>query len=189
MNLGLFTPDSDQPLDPEEQKSTWRWATVTSLGPLRVRLDQTPDPLDSDPVNLVGPLAVGDRVWCQLVNRRIVVVGRGGGGGGVEPGPRRSLASYLTWGTVANEFTIRSIGNIREVRGAITGSLPSGTTTISSAIPSADRPSLNSFSYCYLGGGHPGAFLVRPAGTIALINQSGAARSGDHQFTLIYSVG
>jgi len=51
----------------------WRWATVTQASPLRVRLDGddaallvTPDTIGAAPV-------VGQRVWCQIVGRRVVV--------------------------------------------------------------------------------------------------------------------
>lgn len=50
----------------QREASTWRWATVTSVDPLRIRLDQDLDPLDLDPVNLAGHLTEGTRVWVQL---------------------------------------------------------------------------------------------------------------------------
>lgn len=177
-----FSPDL---MTKESQESSWRWATVTATSPLEIRLDNSPSALSSTPIDLVGGLKVGDRVWVQLVSRRVIIHGKGGGS---IPPARVPLDSYLTWGTVANEFTIMRDGYRREIRGAITGNLGTGTTTITSAIPVGDRPTLNQFAYAYLASNNPGAFLVRPTGTIALINQSGAARSGDHQFTLNYSV-
>ncbi len=66
--------------------SIWSWATVTAVGPLRVQLDGEDAPLDVTPDTLVAPLAVGARVWVQLVTnanptrryRRLVVLGRAG---------------------------------------------------------------------------------------------------------------
>lgn len=63
--------------------SMWSWATVTQASPLRVKLDGEDDPLDITPDSLVGGLAVGQRVWVQLVTnpnpahtyRRLVVLG------------------------------------------------------------------------------------------------------------------
>lgn len=177
-------------MNKESQESSWRWATVTAASPLAIRLDNSPSALSATPIDLVGGLKVGDRVWAQLVSRRVIVHGKGGGGGGGSiPPPRAPLNSYLTWGTVANEFTIQRDGYKREIRGAINGSLNGGTTTISTAIPVGDRPTLNQFNYMYVGGGFPGAILVRPNGLIALINQSGATRSGDHQFSIFYTLG
>src|SRR5690625_767074 len=62
----------DMLLEPEESRdeSTWRWATVTSVSPLRIRLDQDAAPLDGDPIDLVGGLEEGDRVWVQLHRSR-----------------------------------------------------------------------------------------------------------------------
>lgn len=56
--------------NPATESSTWKWATVTSLAPLRVRLDQEPAPLSVTPINLAGLLEVGDRVWVQMHRSR-----------------------------------------------------------------------------------------------------------------------
>lgn len=183
----LFGMDTDQDLlAPQTQKSSFKWATVTGLAPLAIRLDNSPQPLNSAPVNLAGGLSIGDRVWVQIVDRRVVILGKG-----PEPDPlRRSLASTLFWGSVSGEFTIRSLGLIREIRGAVSGNLPVGTTAITNwwALPTADRPSINALGYAYLSGGFAGGFLARPDGQMALVNQTGASRNGAHQFTLMYSV-
>ncbi len=59
------------------------WGTVTAVSPLRVRLDGDVEPLPLTPELLVSPLglAPGDRVRCELADRRVVVHGRAGGGG------------------------------------------------------------------------------------------------------------
>ena len=69
--------------------SAWEWATVTDDSPLRVQLDGESAPLDMtvSTSSLVANLAIGDRVWCQLVSnpnpqrshRRVVIHGRQGG--------------------------------------------------------------------------------------------------------------
>ena len=175
-------------MNKESQESSWRWATVTAASPLAIRLDNSPSALSATPIDLVGGLKVGDRVWVQLVSRRVVIHGKSPE---PEPNPlRRSLASTLTWGSVSGEFTIRSLGLIREIRGAISGNLPVGTTAVTNwwALPEDDRPSINALGYAYLSGGFSGGFLARPDGSMALVNQTGAARNGIHQFTLMYSV-
>lgn len=62
---------SNNPFDellykPEGPGDTWRWAVVEFLNPLVIRLDHEDDPLAGSPINLAGPLEVGDRVWVQL---------------------------------------------------------------------------------------------------------------------------
>lgn len=57
---------------PPERPDSWRWATVTAVSPLRVRLDGDTTALDLTP-DALGPVRVGDRVWCQITGRRVVV--------------------------------------------------------------------------------------------------------------------
>ena len=182
--LGDFPSDS---LGNDSQENTFRWATVESISPLAIRLDNSQTALDATPVNLAGVLKVGERVWVQLSGKRLVILGKSYT---EESYPRISLESTLTWGSVATEFTLRAIGKFREIRGSLSGSLPEGTTAVTNwwALAEEDRPSRNVFSYAYLGGNNPGAFLARPDGQMALINQSGATRSGNHQFNLMYTV-
>lgn len=51
------------------------WATVTSVDPLLIRFDTETEPMTISPVSLVNGLGVGARVWCQIRNRRVVIVG------------------------------------------------------------------------------------------------------------------
>ncbi|MGV3564220.1 MAG: hypothetical protein ACO1ON_13160 [Nocardioides sp.] len=67
--LELLLPSAPPPPDP------WQWATVTQASPLRVRLDGEPNPLPVTPESLVQGLVVGQRVWCQIRGRRVVVHG------------------------------------------------------------------------------------------------------------------
>ena len=53
----------------------FRWATVVGTRPLRVQLDGDATPLSADPVNLVGDLGRGVRVWTMSVNRRLYILG------------------------------------------------------------------------------------------------------------------
>lgn len=55
-------------------RDTYRFGTVTQTGPLRVRLDGDLAAVDSTPVDLVGDLHVGDRVWTQLHAKVLLVV-------------------------------------------------------------------------------------------------------------------
>lgn len=83
----------DNPLDfllneDRDLGDLWRWATVTELGPLRIRLDNDEEPLEGSPTTLVDPqtLEIGSRVYVQLrgsksaseqVGRRALVIGKG----------------------------------------------------------------------------------------------------------------
>lgn len=57
-------------------ESTYRWATVTQLDPLRIRLDGDSTELPLTPEALIEPsrLMVGTRVWVQFFGRRVIVV-------------------------------------------------------------------------------------------------------------------
>lgn len=80
-NLDLLIP---APLTPVVAN---RWATVTSTSPLAVRIDGEADPLPVVPIDLVGGLAVNQRVRCAFDGGQVYVVGRLGG---------RDLSGYAT---------------------------------------------------------------------------------------------
>lgn len=56
-----------------------RWGAVTQASPLRVKLDGDDTALPVTPATLVSGLTVGDRVWCLLAGRQIVILGVWGG--------------------------------------------------------------------------------------------------------------
>lgn len=72
-----------------------RWATVTSVAPLRVRFDGETDPLNLRPVDLVGA-RLGDRVWTLRAAGQLFLVGRPGGA------PSRAGIIEAFGGPVAN---------------------------------------------------------------------------------------
>lgn len=53
----------------------FRWATVTSVDPLRIQLDGDTSPLAADPTNFAGDLKPASRVWTVSVNRRLYLLG------------------------------------------------------------------------------------------------------------------
>ena len=59
---------------------TWTWATVTQATPLRIKVDGDTSALDATTDNLVGSLAVDDRVRVHLHSDGIIVTGLQGGG-------------------------------------------------------------------------------------------------------------
>ena len=58
---------------------TWTWATVTQATPLRIKVDGDTSELDATTDNLVGSLAVDDRVRVHLHSDGIIVTGLQGG--------------------------------------------------------------------------------------------------------------
>lgn len=59
-------------------KPDFRWATVTSVAPLAIRLDGDTDPLSGSPATLIPTLLVGERVMVMMQSRRATIVGRSG---------------------------------------------------------------------------------------------------------------
>ena len=58
---------------------TWTWATVTQASPLRIKVDGDTSALDATTGDLVGSLAVDDRVRVHLHSDGIIVTGIQGG--------------------------------------------------------------------------------------------------------------
>lgn len=59
---------------PAPPADTYRWATVTSINPIRIQLDGDPAPVESEPDTL-QTVAVGNRVWVQVHGRQMVILG------------------------------------------------------------------------------------------------------------------
>lgn len=68
-NLELLIPQK------QVQTDTFMWATVTSVDPLRIRLDGEADALEIEPDCLVPSITLGQRVWCQAHGRRLLILG------------------------------------------------------------------------------------------------------------------
>jgi len=76
---------------------TWTWATVTQASPLRIKVDGDTTALDATTDNLVGSLAVLDRVRVHLHADGIIVTGlQGGAGGGGGGSPEATAATPNT---------------------------------------------------------------------------------------------
>lgn len=100
--------------------TSWTWATVTALAPLRLQLDGDSAPIPITPDSLVDPLTldVGDRLRVELSDaKRIIVLGRSGG-----------ADVNVNWGALAAAANLIINGDFRvNQRGASSGtSLASG---------------------------------------------------------------
>ncbi len=85
--MTIFLPRALDPLAPPpgpltSPDSSWRWATVTAVGPVQIRYDGDSQPLGVSPQWLVAGVSplVGLRVWTQTYGRRVLVVGAAGPG-------------------------------------------------------------------------------------------------------------
>ena len=78
----------------------FKWATVTGISPLRIKLDGDTTAIPTTPDSLIDPatLAVDDRVRTELSGNRLVVLGRVGGNS-----KRTAFTpSWLNWTTPGN---------------------------------------------------------------------------------------
>lgn len=125
----------------EGTSDSWRWATVTSTNPLRIRLDQDTADLPVPPVNLAGPVSVGLRVWVQMhrarnmQGARPIIIGPG-----APPAPHipaRTIACSSpptvpsgTWMSVASGYVGRPGDS-----GNIAGGIQFGAGTLTVPVP------------------------------------------------------
>lgn len=123
-------PDIGDILLPEKKVDTdaWEWATVTQLSPLRVRFDGETTPVTVAPVDTVGKLLVGDRVWVQFHNKQFVVLGKAGGypkpydSGWIDLSVSGGFAGTFTVPSGLYGFQARQIDNTVRFRGTMTNS-------------------------------------------------------------------
>lgn len=99
---GFIVASATNPKQIAEDDSVpqFKMATVTSVSPLRVRYDNELSASPATPRNLVGTLAVGDRVRVTLHRRKIAIDGRIGGTalpGVVALGSGANLDTLLDW--------------------------------------------------------------------------------------------
>ena len=73
----FLPPTEPPPAQPQAAtESAFRWATVTTASPLRIKLDGDANQLPFVPEVLDDPtLEVNQRVWVQLYGRRVIVLG------------------------------------------------------------------------------------------------------------------
>lgn len=62
-----------------EAPPSFRWAVVTAVSPLAVRIESESDPLNGKPSTLVAGLEVNDRVFLVIAKNRATILGRAGG--------------------------------------------------------------------------------------------------------------
>lgn len=100
-NLDLLIPERP----PETDR--YVWATVTSTSPLAIRFDGEATPLGIVPNSLVKRLAIGNRVWCQVHGRRVVILGVAGGEPDSTPEPQPE-----GWETIGKMRALKRTSNL-----------------------------------------------------------------------------
>lgn len=157
----------DRIVDKLRQQPVFQWAVVTSVSPLQIRYDGATDPVAGSPASTVAGLQVGDRVWCQRIHRRDIILGKGGSDTGWQnlsinsPFAPYSPSGYLRW---------RRAGIAVELRGVITCNTAGhiegyGARTIAT-LPTDARPSEAVHVICQ--GSEMGKWLltVNPSGVV-----------------------
>ena len=95
-------------IEPPDRRDSWRWGTIVSGSPVRVRLDGDSEASLATPDCLVA-VTTGDRVRVQIANRRMTVFGKLYAGTQGDPGeivingtayPTSGVATVpsFTWG-------------------------------------------------------------------------------------------
>jgi hypothetical protein len=109
--------------------STFTWATVTALGPLRIRVDGDSAALVLTPESLVAALLVGSRVRVEISDRRILIHGLAGGE------VRASIADVTAGTDPVKIVTPAVLAGVswRPQRGTVASSWTSGGVTVTLA--------------------------------------------------------
>ena len=113
---------------------TWTWATVTQASRLRIKVDGDTTALDATTDNLVGSLAVDDRVRVHLHADGIIVTGIQGGG---TPEATAATANTLALRDGSGQLKaadgvadddVATVGQLYDDTGWVSISTPSGWT-------------------------------------------------------------
>lgn len=96
--MASLTPISNNPLaslltNAHSEDDSWRWASVTSLEPLRIKLDGDSEPLLSTP-DTITPVRLGNRVLVHIYHRRATIIGVAGG---YQPDPATPPPDNSIW--------------------------------------------------------------------------------------------
>ena len=137
---------------------TWTWATVTQASPLRIKVDGDTSALDATTDNLVGSLAVDDRVRVHLHADGIIVTGLQGGGdtGWVDINFRSGYEAF----SELMPCQVRKLNGVVYLTGLLKPS--SGSFAASTSVYVADLPTW----------AHPGGYLFMALGTTTGLSPS-----------------
>lgn len=112
-----------------------RWATITQVAPVRIRVDGDAADLAVTPQLVVGGLLVGDRVVCIEQHRRMIVIQMAGGGRATQAEVTAGTdnSRYVTPATLKNRayapYAMAAGRGTTATSGAVTVTLPAGRFT------------------------------------------------------------
>ena len=153
---GFIVASATNPKQIAEDDSVpqFKMATVTSVSPLRVRYDNELSASPATPRNLVGTLAIGDRVRVTLHRRKIAIDGRIGG----MPYDTLALSSLFVNGTPTQTPTAVRDGRWVQMEGA--WQMDAGTSPVTPAVPYNAATTL----FTLPAGWRPAKLLTFPSG-------------------------
>lgn len=104
MNFGdILLP----PHDPIGTKDSFRFGTITSTYPFRVRVDGDSNSIDAAPTRLVE-VGTGDRVFCQFHGQQLLIVGRVGGFGAMRSLTGQHLNNVYESGLYHQQYSVEA---------------------------------------------------------------------------------
>jgi hypothetical protein len=155
----IAIPEDSAPVrGPQAGENTYRWATITALSPLTIRLDGEDIALPMVPESLLDSarLAVSGRVWVQLFGRRVLILGGSQGGAAIPPPTATGAAGGGLSGTYPNPTVVRAAGNF-----SVGGDLSTtGNVTVGGSLIATAGGGLS--------GAYPNPTVVRAAGNFSV---------------------
>ena len=170
---------------PRDTVPVLAWAEVASVSPLRVLLDGDDSHTQLDvAANAVGPVMSGQRVMVARQGKRLTVLAAPAAITALtarvaaleSPGPW--VACTPAAGFVGT-LRVRTRGpGMAEVDCDLTGTIPVGATVLTTAIPAAYRPVGSNARFEAVANGFPIGGYLNSAGSLGVIQQTGASRTG-----------
>ena len=125
-------------IGPLDRRDSWRWGTIMSHNPVRVRLDGDSETSLATPDCLV-PVTTGDRVRVQIANRRMTVFGKLHAGTASTALPLRNGWQAYGTGYQAPQYEVFPDGRV-QLHGMIKPGTKANNTVIAK-VPASLAPS------------------------------------------------
>lgn len=160
------------------------WATVTDVSPVTIQFDGDSVPLPYAPDSLVG-VRIGDRVWCDIEGKRVVILGVGNPDASSEWTTFTKVSPSASMVNILLEYRItgrliewRTSGNTA----AAFDVPPSGDApnqNITTSVPGSIRPVSSNWAWV-VSIGYPAFLAVTPGGNVTLFAAEGRGGTADY---------